>query len=135
VTAPSSGLLDTSVFIARETGRPLGELPERSAVSVITVGELELGVLAAPGDIERAQRADTLTLARNADPVPVGEAVMSAWARLVHDCRASGIQRMVKLADSLIAATAIAHGLPVVTQDEDYDDMAKAHPSLHVHRV
>jgi predicted nucleic acid-binding protein len=49
--------------------------------------------------------------------------------------RAAGIQRMVRLADSLIAATAIAHGLPVVTQDDDYDEMAKAHPALHVYRV
>ena len=135
MTVPERGLLDTSVFIARATGRALAELPARSAVSVITVGELELGVLGAPGDAERARRADTLALARNADPVPVGEPAMSAWARLVHDCRAAGIQRMVKLADSLIAATAIAHGLPVVTQDNDYDEMAKSHPSLRVYRV
>jgi predicted nucleic acid-binding protein len=102
---------------------------------VITVGELELGVLAASGQAERARRADTLDLARHADPVPVSESVMSAWAHLVHACREAGIQRTVKLADSLIAATAITHGLPVVTQDRDYDDMAKAHPLLHVHRV
>ena len=38
-----AGLLDTSVFIAREGGRPLGELPARVTVSVITLGELELG--------------------------------------------------------------------------------------------
>lgn len=135
MTIPDSGLLDTSVFIARETGRPLGQLPARSAVSVITVGELELGVLAAPGQVERARRADTLDLARHADPVPVSESVMSAWAHLVHACRVAGIHRTVKLADSLIAATAITHGLPVVTQDRDYDDMAKAHPPLQVHHV
>ena len=45
----TSGLLDTSVFIAREADRPLGILPERVAVSVVTIGELELGVLAAVG--------------------------------------------------------------------------------------
>ena len=128
-------MLDTSVFIARETGRTLGELPARVAVSVITVGELQLGVLAAEDAAIRARRADTLALARAADPVPVSEAVMVAWARLVSDCRRAGIQRAVKLTDALIAATAIEHGLPVVTQDGDYDRMAEAHPELQVHSV
>jgi len=40
-----AGLLDTSVFIAREVDRPLAELPDRVTVSVVTIGELELGVL------------------------------------------------------------------------------------------
>lgn len=134
MTAPGSGLLDTSVFIARETGRALGELPEHVAVSVITIGELQLGVAAADSD-SRARRADTLALARTADPIPISEAVIVSWARLVSDCRAAGIQRMVKLTDALIAATAIEHGLPVVTQDDDYDRIAAAHPPLGVLRV
>lgn len=57
---------------------------------------------------------------------------MSAWARLVTDCRAAGIQRTVKLTDALIAATAVEHGLPVVTQDDDYNQMAEAHAALSV---
>lgn len=127
-----SGLLDTSVFIARETGRQLQELPPRVAVSVITIGELQLGVLAAGDASARARRADTLALARAADPIPISEAVMVAWARLVVDCRTAGIHRTVKLTDALIAATAIEHGLPVVTQDDDYSQMAQAHPALQV---
>jgi predicted nucleic acid-binding protein len=124
--------LDTSVFIARETGRPLGELPEHVAVSVVTLGELQLGVLAAGETSARARRADTLALARSADPIPISEAVMVAWARLVHDCRLAGIHRTVKLTDALIAATAVEHGLPVVTQDEDYSRIADAHRALQV---
>jgi predicted nucleic acid-binding protein len=127
-----AGLLDTSIFIAHETGRSLGELPDQVAVSVVTIGELQLGVLNAADDATRARRADTLALARTADPVPISEAVMVTWARLVADCRAAGIQRSVKLADALIAATAIEHGLPVVTQDTDYDQMAAAHSPLRV---
>ncbi|MGH9296399.1 MAG: PIN domain-containing protein, partial [Acidimicrobiales bacterium] len=49
-----AGLLDTSVFIAREVDRPLGELPDRVTISVVTIGELELGVLSAPDDTSRA---------------------------------------------------------------------------------
>ena len=133
--AVDAGLLDTSVFIARETARPLGALPQRSAVSVITIGELELGVLSARDDAERARRGDTLALARAAEPVALTESMMGAWARLVADCRAAGIARSVKLTDALIAAAAIDLGLPVVTQDDDYERMAEAHPALRVVKV
>jgi predicted nucleic acid-binding protein len=128
----AAGLLDTSVFIAKEDGRPLGELPERVAVSVVTIGELQLGVLNAEDDEIRTRRAGTLALARAADPFPVSEAVMVSWARLVADCRAAGIQRTVKLTDALIAATAVEHGLHVVSQDGDYTKLAGAHPALRV---
>jgi predicted nucleic acid-binding protein len=135
LSAPPAGLLDTSVFIARETERPLGELPIRVLVSVVTIGELQLGVISAPDGASRARRGDTLALAKTADPIPVSESVMSAWARLVADCRSAGIQRTVKLMDALIAATAIDLGLPVVTQDGDYDQMARAHSELHILKV
>ncbi len=130
-----AGLLDTSVFVARETRRPLGELPVRVTVSVVTIGELELGVLSSTDDESRARRGDTLALAKTSEPVPITESVMGAWARLVADCRAAGRRRTVKLMDSLIAATAIDIGLPVVTQDDDYDEIAMVHPQLRVLKV
>jgi predicted nucleic acid-binding protein len=130
-----AGLIDTSVFIAREVERPLGELPARVMVSVVTMGELQLGVLSAVDAASRARRGDALALAKTAEPVPISESVMGAWARLVVDCRSAGIQRTVKLTDALIAATAIDLGLPVVTQDDDYDQIASAHRALHVLKV
>jgi len=129
----SRGLLDTSIFIAREQRRALGDLPDQVAVSVVTLGELELGVLAAPDSDARAARAATLALARAADPLPVSEATMSAFARLVHDCRAAGARP--KILDALIAATAVEHGLPVVTQDDDFQTMTAAHAPLDVLRA
>lgn len=129
---PGIGLLDTSVFIARESGRAITGLPNRVALSVITIGELQLGVLNAGDPVSRARRADTLALARTADPIPISDAVMVSWARLVADCRLAGIHRTVKLTDALIAATAIEHGLPVVTQDTDFALMAGACPALSV---
>ena len=129
------GLVDTSVFIARESGRAIAKLPQRVALSVITIGELQLGVLNAGDALTRSRRADTLALARAADPIPVSEAVMVSWARLVADCRAAGVHRAVKLTDALIAATAIEHGLPVVTQDADFDQIARACPALSVIKV
>ena len=135
MSLPRAGLLDTSVFAARESGRPIAELPDRVAVSVVTIGELQLGVLATDDADLRARRADTLALARAADPLPISEPVIVTWARLVNDCRSVGIQRTVRLTDALIAATAIEHGLPVITPDDDFATIAGAHPALDVTRV
>lgn len=129
------GLLDTSVFIVRESGRAISKLPQRVALSVITIGELQLGVLNAGDSATRSRRADTLALARAADPISVSEAVMVSWARLVAGCRAAGVHPTVKLTDALIAATAIEHGLPVVTLDTDFDQIARACPTLSVIKV
>ena len=135
MSRPGAGLLDTSVFIAREGNGRLAGGAQRVAVSVVTIGELQLGVLGATDAALRARRADTLALARNADPLPINEAIMVAWARPVADCRAAGVQRAVRLTDALIAATAVEHGLPFVTQGDDFDAIARAHPALAVARV
>ena len=114
------GILDTSVFIAREQGRPLAveRLPDESAVSVVTLAELELGVLAAADDV-RAQRLRTLAAVQTTYvALPVDEAVASAFAELVAAARRSGSRP--RLQDAWIAATARPHGVPVVTQDRDF---------------
>jgi predicted nucleic acid-binding protein len=46
-----------------------------------------------------------------------------------------GVTRTVKLTDALIAATAIEHALPIITQDRNYDQMAAAYPDLAVVRA
>lgn len=116
----SRGLADTSLFIARESGRPLdvAALPDELAVSVVTIGELRAGVLAATETEVRARRLATLTGAMALDPLPIDTAVASAWAELRVLLRDAG-QRM-PVNDSWIAATAMALGVPVVTQDADY---------------
>ncbi len=80
----SDALADTSVFAAHESGRTLRAeaLPDRLAVSVITIGELRAGVLAARDLETRDRRLATLTAALALDPVPIDEEVASAWARL-----------------------------------------------------
>lgn len=129
------GLADTSIFIARELERPLKPLPSRLAVSVVTIGELQLGALAATDRASRARRARTLAIARRSDPIPISEAVMNRWAHLVRTCQLAGISRTTKGMDALLAATAIEHGLAVVTQDNDFDLISEAEPALDVIRV
>jgi hypothetical protein len=120
----SDGLADTSVFIAAESGRVIHEeaLPDRLAVSVITIGELRAGVLAASDSDVRDRRLATLTAAFALDPVPIDSAVAEAWAALRVRLRDLGLRMPVN--DSWIAATAISLGVPVVTQDDDYVTIA-----------
>ncbi len=127
----SAGLADTSLFIARETGRPMRAdlLPDRLAVSVITIGELRAGVLAAADLATRDRRLATLTAAMAMEPVPVDEGVAAAWARLRVTLRDLGLRMGGN--DAWIAATALHLGVPVVTQDEDYVEV----PGLRVIRV
>lgn len=116
----SAGLADTSLFIAEETGRRLRSerLPDRLAVSVVTFGELRAGVLAAETVAVRDRRLATLTRMVALDPLPIDRPVAEAWATLRLALRDAGLRMGVN--DSWIAATAIAHGLPLVTQDDGY---------------
>jgi len=113
-------LADTSLFITRESGRTLAqiELPDELAISVLTVGELRAGVLAAPDIRTRDARLATLTAALAFDAVPIDQAVAEAWALLRILLRDAGLKMPVN--DSWIAATALTLGVPVVTQDDDY---------------
>jgi predicted nucleic acid-binding protein len=125
------GLVDTTVFIARESGRPLdeGALPDEISVSVMTIGELRAGVLAADEVGTRDRRLATLTQALMMEPVPIDGRVADSWATLRVRLRDSG-QRM-PVNDSWIAATAMSLGVPLVTQDSDYVDV----DGLHVIKV
>lgn len=117
-------LADTSVFIARESGRRLAEadLPEELAISVITIGELRAGVLAAVDVTTRHLRLATLTEALQLDAIPIDQQVAETWARLRLLLRDTGLRMPVN--DSWIAATAMTLGVPLVTQDEHYVDVS-----------
>lgn len=116
-----SGLLDTSVFIARESGRPLASLPDEGRVSVITVAELRIGVLVAEEASVRAQRLATLSEVEALEPLPVDDVAARAFAEIVADARSRG--KRPKILDALIAATARSLAMPVYTQDADFEDM------------
>jgi len=120
----TSAILDTSIFIAVEQGRPLRRpLPDQVSVSVVTLAELELGVLMARDADTRAQRLATLTRVREQTAgLPADDRVASAYARLAAVELASG--RKPRVHDTWIAATALVHGAEVWTQDKDFTSFA-----------
>jgi predicted nucleic acid-binding protein len=121
----TKGLLDTSVYIARESERFVDEssVPEQAYVSVVTVAELHAGVLAAPDTDIRHRRMATVQLAVAQAPLPVTGAAALHWARL--RVRVAEAGRRVNVNDLWIAAVALAHDLPVVSQDDDFDVLAE----------
>jgi predicted nucleic acid-binding protein len=116
----AAAVLDTSVFIAVEQGRGLSRsLPEQVGVSVVTLAELELGVLMARDADVRALRLTTLLRVREqASGLPIDERVSSAYARLAAGELSAG--RRPRVNDTWIAATAVVHGAEVWTQDDDF---------------
>jgi len=126
----SRAVADTSVFIAREAGRPLGELPDEIAVSVVTAAELELGVLRAEAPAVRARRLATLSRVRADYPLlEIDDATATCFARIADEELRRG--RRLRRHDTWIAASALRHGVAVVTQDEDFSSFA----SVEVLRV
>jgi predicted nucleic acid-binding protein len=116
-------LADTSVFVGLQAARfDVTRFAEFEwGISVITLGELRLGVLQSRDPAAASRRLSTYQLAQRFEALAIDEAVSDAWALLVSRLRELG--RKVPINDSWIAATAIAHRVPVVTQDADYDPM------------
>jgi len=114
------GLLDTSVFIAAESRTPLDEdrIPDETAVSVVTLAELQAGVLAASDVDVRARRLATLAAVSDVEVVEVDEAAALMWAHMRVHLAQSGHRCNVN--DLWIAASAASRGLAVVTQDDDF---------------
>jgi predicted nucleic acid-binding protein len=108
----------------------LGELPNEIAVSVVTAAELELGILRAKGLETRARRLATLSRVRAAYPLlEIDAEVASCFAYVAAQELEAG--RKLRRHDAWIAATAMRHGVAVVTQDNDFS----AFSSIAVIRV
>lgn len=114
-------VLDTSVLIARESGRRLevDSLPEQTTICVVTIGELHAGVLAAADTATRARRLSTLGAASVVEALPVTAEAARRWAEL--RVRLAELGRRAKVNDLWIAAVALANDMDIVTQDDDFD--------------
>lgn len=114
-------LLDTSVVIDLDTVDP-ARLPSEVAISAVTLAELSAGPSAASDPAERARRQDRLQRVEAVfDPLPFGVDAARAYGRIHAAVVAAGRQPRGRFADLLIAATALAESLPLVTRNaEDF---------------
>lgn len=110
----SRGILDTSVLIA-----PVIEpIPGELAISVISIAELQFGVLVAKDDTARGLRLRRLSaIQRRFDPLPIDEVVADSYAHLAARVVQTGRQPRARVVDLLIAATAHAHDAAVYTRN------------------
>ena len=109
-------MLDTSTVILLGRVDDPDQLPDDSVVSAITLVELSVGPLVATSDIERAARQAHLQQAESDfEVVPFDAASARAFGAVAAGLRASGRKPAARAYDALIAATAIAHSLPLYT--------------------
>lgn len=114
------GLIDTSVVVDLER-IAAADLPEELAISAITLAELAAGPLATSDPAERARRQDRLQRTEATfDPLPFDVAAARAYGRIYAAVVGAGRKaRGRRAADLLIAATALAAGLPLYTRNPE----------------
>lgn len=117
---PARGLIDTSVVVDLEQVDP-AKLPMEIAISAITLAELASGPHATTDAGERARRQDRLQRAEATfEPLPIDAEVARAYGRVYAAVAASSRKAGGRRAfDLLIAATAVAAGLPLYTRNPD----------------
>lgn len=110
------GILDTSTVIALGRIADASVLPAQPLITTVTLAELSVGPLVADDDSERAARQSQLQQAEaDFDPLPFDASAARAFGRVAASLRRSGRKASARAYDAMIAATAIAHKLPVYT--------------------
>jgi tRNA(fMet)-specific endonuclease VapC len=113
---PARGVLDTSAVIALRQITDPSALPSEPLITTVTLGELSVGPLVARDERERASRQAHLQEAEaDFDPLPFDRASARAFGQVAASLRRSGRKTAARAYDAMIAATAMAHGLPVYT--------------------
>jgi tRNA(fMet)-specific endonuclease VapC len=113
---PAQGILDTSTVIAMRDITDPAALPPEPLITTVTLAELSVGPLVARDERERAARQAHLQEAEaDFDPLPFDRASARAFGQVAASLRRSGRKTTARAYDALIAATAMAHRLPVYT--------------------
>lgn len=95
-------------------------LPEEPLITAITLAELTVGPLVATSDQERAARQAHLQQAESDfDALPFDASAARAFGRVAASLRQAGRKTTARSYDAMIAATALAHALPVYTCNPD----------------
>jgi tRNA(fMet)-specific endonuclease VapC len=113
---PARGVLDTPTVIAMRQITDPSSLPAEPLITTVTLAELSVGPLVARDARERAARQAHLQEAEaDFEPLPFDRAAARAFGQVAASLRHSGRKRAARAYDALIAATAMANGLPVYT--------------------
>jgi hypothetical protein len=113
---PARGILDTSTVIAMRDITDPSALPPEPLITTVTLAELSAGPLVARDERVRAARQAHLQEAEaDFDPLSFDRASARAFGQVAASLRQSGRKTTARAYDALIAATAIAHHLPVYT--------------------
>lgn len=116
---PQRGILDTSAAMDLGQLDPAA-LPHEPLITAITLAELSVGPLLASTEQQRAARLAHLQQAEaDFEPLPFDAPAARAFGRVASELRASGRKPAARAYDALIAATALAHGLPLYTANPD----------------
>jgi tRNA(fMet)-specific endonuclease VapC len=120
VTGSAAGLLDTSTVINLPRLTDPTALPDIPLISTITLAELSVGPLVATTERERANRQAVLQQAESDfDPLPFDAAAARAFGRVAAALRRTGRKPQARSYDAMIAAIALARGLPIYTSNPD----------------
>lgn len=110
------GVLDTSTLILLTRLQDASLLPQEPLITAVTLAELSVGPLVAKTDEERAARQSHVQQAESDfDPLPFDVAAARAFGRVALALRKSGRSVKPRAYDAMIAATALASGLPLYT--------------------
>ena len=114
------GLLDTSTLLLLPRLRDPSALPDVPLISAITLAKLSVGPLVTDDEFERARRLAHVQQAEaDFDPLPFDAAAARAFGQVASSLRRSGRKPAARALDALIAATAIANGIPLYTCNPD----------------
>jgi tRNA(fMet)-specific endonuclease VapC len=109
-------VLDTSTVILLSRIRDATLLPAEPVITAVTLAELSVGPLVARTDEERAARQAHLQQAEtDFDPIPFDGAAARAFGGVAASLRRTGRKGAARAYDAMIAAIAVANGLPVYT--------------------
>ena len=114
------GVLDTNTVILLPRLQDARQLPALPAITTVTLAELSVGPLLATAEAERAARLAHVQQAEaDFEPIAFDAAAARAFGPVAADLRRAGREPAARAYDALIAATAIANGLPLYTVNPD----------------
>ena len=110
------GVLDTSAVTRLGRFTDATVLPNEPLITAVTLAELSVGPLVAGDERERSARQAHLQQAEtDFDPLPFDASAARAFGQVAASLRRAGRKTSARAYDAMIAATALAHALPIYT--------------------